>query len=120
MVNELAAHDPSSYSEEMAAVPPLYIFRFCEPDECFVQQRCWLQGVAGTLPAETPSCNHMELGHEDLEELRSCFAVACLPTSNQRGDRFWLAGHCASECNLVAELAHIIGQAEKNGRLRRD
>jgi hypothetical protein len=80
MVDQITAHDSSSYSEKMPTILPVDVLRCSEAQEGFVYERCRLKSVTRPFAAETVSRDLAQVWRQQFEKPCLGLPVARAPS----------------------------------------
>ena len=80
MVHENTAHHARGNRQEMCTVPPWDVLGIDEPQICFVDQRCGLKAVPGTLPCHATPCDLVQVPLHERNQPVEGALVALAPS----------------------------------------
>src|SRR5215468_2214466 len=95
MVDEKTAHDPSRYSEEMTAIPPVDIPGAGQTEKGLVYERGRLQGVTRRFSAEAAAGDLAQIRHQRFKQRWFRLRVPLPPAMQKKSDFPRAASHAA-------------------------
>jgi hypothetical protein len=86
MIHEYSTDNLCRHSEELCPVAPVDAVVVHEANECFMNQRGWLQRVARVFGSPTPLRNALKLGVNQRHEFVQRSRLALIPLQQECGD----------------------------------